>query len=185
MGLKADLDEVTQHWKRSPWRVKIFLLVALFLSTSSLASLSDAVFKWKGFILDALIFYREHISQPLAEIFSGVLGHPLPPSFFDGAVLLGLVHGALIRAILLRRASAMQHIADVAFFVFSYVAMLFILGNEKHKPGESSSWILYPGFLLAVYMLTKGAERMLALAYMVAPVLLVSIIAAVSAGLAK
>ena len=30
MGLKADIDEVTKNWQKSPWRIKIFLLISLF-----------------------------------------------------------------------------------------------------------------------------------------------------------
>lgn len=185
MGLKSDIDEVTQHWSRSPWRVKVFLLIALFISTSSLASLSEAVFKWRGFILDALAFYKIFVSQPLAQAATRIFEVPLPPQFIDGAVLLGLFHAALIRALLLRPTSFGKRLSDIGAFSTTYVAMLYIMANQPQKPNDSSVWLLYPAFLLAAYVLTRGAERILAVAYMLIPVLAVALLAAVSAGLGR
>ncbi|MBT0571260.1 hypothetical protein KIK84_13075 [Curvibacter sp. CHRR-16] len=191
MGLKADFDEVTQHWDRSPWRVKVFLSVALFLATSSLASLSEVVFKWKGFVLDALVFYRSNLSQPVAELLTKVFAHTFPENFVDCAVLLGLFHGALIRALLLRRGKPLTRISDLGYLVFSYLGMLYLTAKptvpatSSIPTKESSVWILYPAFVVLLYLLTKGAERILAMSYMLIPVVGVGIIAAVSAGLAR
>ncbi len=191
MGLKADLDEVTQYWDRSPWRVKVFRFVSLFLATSSLASLSEVVFKWKGFILDALVFYRSNFSQPASEFLTGVFARPLPDSFIDGAVLLGLFHGALIRALLLRHVKRSSRISDVGYLVFSYLAMLYLTAIPTAPSTvsihlkESSVWILYPAFVILAYLLTKGAERILAMSFMLIPVVSVALIAAVSSGLTR
>lgn len=188
MGLKADIDEVTQHWRRSPWRVKVFLLVALFLSTSSLASLSEAVFKWKGFLLDALAFYRRNMSQPVSELATHLLARPLSPHFIDSAVLFGLFHGALIRALLLRQVTLATRITGIASLTLSYSGMLYLMANAAsppNQPKDFSIWIVYPAFLLTAYILTKGAERLLAMSYMLVPVILVAMVAAVSSGLAK
>lgn len=185
MGLKADVEEVTQYWNRSPWRVKIFLAIALFLSASSLASLSEAVFKWKGFVLDALVFYRQWISNPGAELLARMLSREIPPGFVDNVVLFGLFFGALIRALLLRNSSKMKRVADVAFMTGIYAAMLYLLNNAKAEPNDTSVLVLYPLFVLAAYVITKGAERVLAMASMVIPALSVCIVAAISAGLSK
>lgn len=191
MGLKADLDEVTQYWDRSPWRVKVFLFISLFLATSSLASLSETVFKWKGFILDALVFYRSNFSQPASEFLTRVFVHPLPDSFIDGAVLLGLFHGALIRALFLRRVKPSTRISDVGYLKFSYLAMLYLMAQPTPPSTasihlkESSTWILYPAFVILAYLLTKGAERILAMSFMLIPVIGVALVAAVSSGLTK
>lgn len=185
MGLMADVEEVTQHWNRSPWRVKIFLAIVVFLSTSSLVSLSETVFKWKGFVLDALAFYRQWISNPGAELLTHTLSREIPPGFLDCVVLYGLFFGALTRALLLRNSSKMQRVADVAFMASIYAAMLYLLSNVKAEPNETTVLVLYPMFVLTAYVTTKGAERVLAMAYMVIPALGVCFIAAISAGLAK
>nr|CBA29924.1 hypothetical protein Csp_A14590 [Curvibacter putative symbiont of Hydra magnipapillata] len=169
----------------------MFLSVALFLATSSLASLSEVVFKWKGFVLDALVFYRSNLSQPVAELLTKVFAHTFPENFVDCAVLLGLFHGALIRALLLRRGKPLTRISDLGYLVFSYLGMLYLTAKptvpatSSIPTKESSVWILYPAFVVLLYLLTKGAERILAMSYMLIPVVGVGIIAAVSAGLAR
>ncbi|MDP3110456.1 hypothetical protein [Hydrogenophaga sp.] len=185
MGLKADIEEVTQHWNRSPWRVKTFYVITLFLSTSSLASLSEAVIKWKGFVLDALMFYRQWISNPTAEQLARIFGREMPPGFVDSAVLYGLFFGAITRGLLLRNSSKMKHTADVLFMASIYVAMLYLISHTKAEPNETTVLVLYPLFVLMAYVSTKGAERVLAMAYMVIPALGVGIVAAIFTGLAK
>lgn len=185
MGLKADIDEVVDHWTHAPWRVKVFLAVALFISSSSLASLSESVFRWKGFLLEALAFYRVYVSDPASRFITDLVGRSLPSNYIDGAVLLGLFHGALIRALLLRHVSVARRIGDVLTFAGTYCAMLFIMAQQPDKPTESSVWVLYPAFLLAAYMLTRGAERILAVSYMLVPVVTVALLAAISSGLQK
>lgn len=185
MGLKADVEEVTQHWKRSPWRVKIFLAIALFLSTSSLASLSEAVFKWKGFVLDALAFYKRWVSQPGTELIARLLGHDVPPGFVDNAVLYGLFLGSLARALLFRNLSRTKRVAHIALLAGVYAVMLYLVSGVKAEPNEPTVLILYPLFVFTAYLMTRGAERVLAMAYMVIPPMAVGIIAAVSAGLTR
>lgn len=185
MGLKADVEEVTRHWKRSPWRVKVFLAFALFLSTSSLASLSETVIRWKGFVFDALAFYKEWVSHPSAEFLSRLFGRQLPPGFIDSAVLYGLFFSALTRALLLRNSSPIGHVSNVAFMGSVYAGMLYLVFNVKAEPHNTTVLVLYPLFVFAAYITTKGAERVLAVAYMVIPALSVGIVAAISAGLTR
>ena len=45
--------------------MRCVLVLAFFLTTSSLASLSETVFKWKGFILTGIEFYQEWIQGPI------------------------------------------------------------------------------------------------------------------------
>lgn len=97
MGIKGDLDEAKQLWKNSSWMMRLFVLLSVFVTTSSIASLSDIVFKWKGFILDGIQFYREYIAQPVAGFFD-VLG--LNYSLVDVNVfmLVSLYAGSYFRA---------------------------------------------------------------------------------------
>lgn len=185
MGLKSDVDEVTSYWSRAPWRVRIVLVLVLFLSSTSLASLSESVIKWKGFLLDALTFYRAHVLRPLTEVAQSLVGHPLSTTFLDNAVLYGLFFAALTRALLLRNSSKLRKAGDVVFMGAIYAAMLWNLSGLRDNPGETSIWALYPLFLFCAYFITKGAERLLAMVYMLTPVLFVGVLAAVSLGLSK
>lgn len=185
MGLKTDFEEVTQYWGRAPWRVRVVLVLVFFISTTSLASLSESVIKWKGFIFDALTFYREYILRPIVEVVQRLIGHPLPIGFVDNAVFYGLFFAALTRALLLRNSSLKKRIADFAFIGASYATMLWLIFDSRESPNAPTIWVLYPMFLLCAYLITKGGERVLAMAYMLIPVFGVGILAAISAGLAR
>lgn len=80
MGLKADVDEVLHSWSRSPWWMRVWLILSGFLAISSVASLAETVTKWKGFFKDAVSFYHDWISLPLRNLIAP-LGpiHPSPP----------------------------------------------------------------------------------------------------------
>ena len=184
MGLKADIDEVTKNWQKSPWRIKIFLFISLFLSISSIASLSEAIFKWKGFFLDALIFYREIIINPLSLFLSKILNNPLPGQFLDSSIFLGLFFAGAIRVMLFRQLRLLNKLFDIALLFVAYATMLYLFYNsESTTPEKNSIWLLYPVFLLWFYLCLAGAERILAIAYMVAPLLAIGVFGAISAGL--
>ncbi len=185
MGLKTDVEEVTHYWGRAPWRVRIVLVLILFLSSTSLASLSESVIKWRGFLLEALTFYRQHVLRPIAEVARQVVGHPLPTVFVDNAVFYGLFFAALTRALLLRNSSRVNQAADIVFMSMVYALMLWNLTGLRDSPGEITVWAVYPLLLFNAYFITKGGERVLAMAYMLTPVFVVGVLAAISAGLSK
>ena len=65
MGLKGDFEELTKSYKNVSNPSKIFLILSFFISVSSIASLADTIFKWKGFIADLLLFYRGFVVEPI------------------------------------------------------------------------------------------------------------------------
>ncbi|WP_281212834.1 hypothetical protein [Shewanella insulae] len=58
---------VKQFWSVGPLG-KLVLVLLFFLSVSSITSLSDVVFKWKGFILGAINIYQEYFVFSLTKI---------------------------------------------------------------------------------------------------------------------
>ncbi len=70
MSLISDLKEAKSLWTKSSCTFRIGLVFSTFMATGSIASLSDVVFKWKGFILEGILFYRSWVSTPLKELFS-------------------------------------------------------------------------------------------------------------------
>src|SRR5438309_2265838 len=90
MGLKGDLDEVVTVWSRSPWRVKAYLAISAFLASGSIASLSDTVFRWKGFVSDALSFYQNHISDQLLRLLQ--FGFPHVPRGASDLLILSVLY---------------------------------------------------------------------------------------------
>lgn len=72
MGLKGDFDELVSSYKNVSLPSRLFLIVSFFISVSSIASLADTIFKWKGFIADLLLFYREFVVEPIINTSSKV-----------------------------------------------------------------------------------------------------------------
>lgn len=190
MGLKADFEEVANVWHRAPWRVKVLLAVSFFLSTSSIASLSETVFKWKGFALDALNFYRSYIAHPLTAWMQQLVGHPLPSEALDSSVIFTMFFAGMVRVVIFRPRSKLSKFVDLTIFLACYLGMLFLFmspgKSSQFSPANSTSvWVLYPAFLLWFYLFLKGAERILAISYMLAPLLAVAVLGAVSSGLSR
>jgi hypothetical protein len=67
MKIETEYNElIKQFWSAGPLG-KLMLVLTLFLSISSLAAMSDAVFKWKGFILNALEIYKDYFVSTLVK----------------------------------------------------------------------------------------------------------------------
>jgi hypothetical protein len=97
MWLKDDIEELKRNWKESPWWVKTWMAISMFLGFSSFASLSETVVQWKGFFLDAIEFYREWISGPLRE-FIARFGVQYTEDSLDLLVLASVLIGIIIRS---------------------------------------------------------------------------------------
>lgn len=65
MGFKSDYDEMTSAFGKMGALGKLFIGVSFFITVSSITSLSDVVFQWKGFILEALTAYQKYFVEPL------------------------------------------------------------------------------------------------------------------------
>ncbi len=80
MGLYGDLEETKRVWKNASWQTRLIVLVFLFLTVSSITNVADVVFKWKGFILDGVVFYQMWIRDPIATALSFI---KIPPNIVD------------------------------------------------------------------------------------------------------
>jgi hypothetical protein len=67
-----------------------------FLSTSTIASLSETLIKWKGFFRDALTFYHQFVREPLHQLFFD-FKLDLRPEYLDFIVIYSLLFSAFIR----------------------------------------------------------------------------------------
>ena len=98
MGIKSDWEEARKLWASSSILMKLLILISLFITTSSIASLSETVFKWKSFILDGVTFYHRCMVDPTAQLLSSA---GLQYSRVDVNVLflVSLYAGSYFRAI--------------------------------------------------------------------------------------
>ena len=126
MSLKKDIDEMRTAWLQASWRIRVWLVISGFLALSSIASLSEAVFKWKGFILDAVTFYREWVRVPLKNELQHFEIH-LTSSYIDYLLLNGIVVAGLFRLL----ASGLDWRTRNGFYSIAFLAY------QRRPPGSA------------------------------------------------
>lgn len=187
MGLKGDLDEVVIVWNKSPWRVKAYLAISAFLASGSIASLSDTVFRWKGFISDALLFYQTYISDQLFRLLQ--IGFPgVPQGASDLMILSALYVGANLRiAYFSLPGSLTRPVARRA--ISSYVGSMIALLVGNHSVGRGLSGESALGLFLGAalcssvsYWRARGVIRILWFSYLLGPFIIVGLTAAFVSG---
>jgi hypothetical protein len=72
MSLLGEIEEAKKIWQQSGWPIRALIVLSMFLMVNSVASLSDVVFEWKGFILDGLEFYRRWVTEPIRSVTEAV-----------------------------------------------------------------------------------------------------------------
>ncbi|MGL5471573.1 MAG: hypothetical protein ACRDCT_25930, partial [Shewanella sp.] len=73
MNIRESFIEAVELYKKAGSLNRIFIMISFFLSVSSIASLSESIFKWKGFILDAVDFYQHYIAE-IIIYYAGFVG---------------------------------------------------------------------------------------------------------------
>jgi hypothetical protein len=187
MGLKGDFSEVEAIWSRSPWRVKAFLGISLFLASGSIASLSDTVFRWKGFVLDAVTFYRTYISGQLLGLLHFSFDH-VPEGVPHLLILSALFLAANLRvAYFALPTSHTRWLASrvTAQYLGVTAALLYGTHNVGRELEGASVLSLFAASALCAswsYWRTGGAARILWFVNLFTPFILVGIAAAIVSG---
>ncbi|MCW5207482.1 hypothetical protein VU11_02205, partial [Desulfobulbus sp. US2] len=97
MGLAGDLKEIKTLWLNSSWSFKAIIIFSTFLAISPIASLSDTIFQWKGFIYDGIEFYRNNITEPLKKLASNALNTTWQQNAIDYLIILFLYFTGFLR----------------------------------------------------------------------------------------
>ncbi len=192
MGLKGDLHEVATVWERSSWRVKAYLLLSAFLASGSIASLSDTVFRWKGFLREALSFYQAYFSDQLLHALQFLFPTiHIPAGVSHLLILSALYLGANLRvAVFSGPAAKSRALASRATSSYAGATIAMVIGMSftgKVLTGESALGLfLGSAFAASVsYWLNGGAARILWFAYLLGPLFFIGVAAAISSGLAR
>lgn len=101
MGLKGDISEVIATWSNSSWWMRAWLVLSAYLAVSSIASLSETFVKWKGFILDGVLFYQRNVRFPIRNLLTPLLAPlnlHLSVSAHDAVVMATVVNLSFMRA---------------------------------------------------------------------------------------
>ncbi|MCP4368342.1 MAG: hypothetical protein GY797_09580 [Deltaproteobacteria bacterium] len=119
MSLISDIDEAKKLWREASWLMRGVIALVVFLSVSSVTSLSNVIFEWKGFILDAINVYRAWVAKPL-----GVLGSLVGLKYFsdselDALVIISIFYATFYRSL---NPSTKTFIFLLLPFMFAFIA---------------------------------------------------------------
>ena len=96
MSFRSDMEDAKKLWGQSSWQSRLLLILTVFLSSGSIAGLSDQIFKWKGAILVAIDFYKSTFPVFITEVFSHI-GVDFPGNESDTLIIATIWFGALTR----------------------------------------------------------------------------------------
>ncbi|HDY8072294.1 TPA: hypothetical protein RQK93_004596 [Vibrio vulnificus] len=89
LNIRESFIEAVELYKKAGSLNRIFIMISFFLSVSSIASLSESIFKWKGFILDAVDFYQHCIAEIIIN-YAGSVGLSYTQNQVHSAVILSI-----------------------------------------------------------------------------------------------
>lgn len=118
-------DEIKKYWKESPFWAKVVWVISAFFASSSIASLSDLVFSWKGFILDGIDFYRAMIT-PIKDYFSYSLNIHITREQADLIVFVGIFVSAYRKFVTSRWIASKPNIKITSLFIAINILLWFL-----------------------------------------------------------
>ncbi|AUP77449.1 hypothetical protein [Flavivirga eckloniae] len=200
MSLKNDFDEFIADFKKYPLWLKIVLGTSLFISASSITSLSDTIFEWKGFIKDGLDFYRIHISSPLRRVFRSIdlIYSQNSIDFITATILIWtlpiLRFSNSYRKVYRKKYKLEKDFTsdDLMYIIFAFgIAFAPLNSTLEIKNGESNPWSwvdwfqLMSFFLFFIFLCMISKKYLKIIGPSLLSIIIVLILAAINVGLNK
>lgn len=185
MALIDDIQSARNLWKNGTILTRVFIVVSTFLATGAIASLSDVVFAWKGFILDGVNFYRNFIVQPLlqlAEIFSLEISS-MEVNFL---ILTGIFMSAIYRKVWVTSEIGMR-VTSGTVMLIGFCFLAYLVGSSDGLQENISVLYVYLGICL-IYPVLRGFSKHERIAYylpIATAITLNFIVAAINSGLTR
>ena len=138
MGLIGDINEIKKEWKKSSLGIKIIIVLSSFFVFSSITSLSDVIFSWKGFILDGIEFYKSIITHPLKKLLEKInLFYQKP--FIDYIIICIILYSSLGRWLwhnsrTRKSKDVLYHFFMITMLVIPIIIPLIIFNNSSSQP---------------------------------------------------
>ena len=190
MGIKDDFEGLTQTWKTLSAPIKVFLAANFLVSSLSIASISDSIFKFKGFIKAAVEFYQLCTGMVLGFLTKYVY-IDLVQVQIDVIILFLLFGGAFYRSLI------KYNVGGRVKYWSGYTVFLSIYIVVMAAPGTGIEMIIGYFFsimiLATIYPLLHSnivsskivAINKAALLYIYAIFIFIGVVAAVSDGLSR
>jgi len=206
MGLHGDLFEVKSVWRNASTKLRIWLALSTFFASVSIASLSESIIKWRGFISDGISLYRELITENLHFTAISMFNINFDKFGIDSMIILLLIAAAIIRTDLSliksknkatlksqRKNSIIYNFTAV--FIGIILVIIFVL-IVVFFPGSyvssmiweiSQPWFTIPSIVLFITFyatrIYNSKERAVFITNLLAPLICVLFLAAINKGI--
>lgn len=213
MGFHSDYEEVVLVFHKVGPLQKVLLALSFFTSVSAIASLSETIFKWKGFILDAVAVYQDYFVAPIIK-YSAILGLHYEQHEVHSAVILSTMFVLGMRLLMLGQLFAFEKISEdigrkiqPKLTYFKCLSVLFpvslwlaygLTNNSFKVMPQVGMLLIYPVFLVGpkIIMHQIGSENSYLekgrfnyfktyYAYLFAIVFVIGVLGAINIGLTK
>lgn len=193
MGFLSEIEELKSNWKKASPIYKVLLCISFFLAVSSIASLSDIIFEWKGFILDGIEFYKQHIVNPIKVCFEKQ-GIHFQIRAINQLIIIGLIYSSSMRVIWVaapkKYSSLNSKLFNTANVLVMALMMLNLFLRETRIDNSKQiipTWVEILMLLVLIYGSRKLSKKEKIQFYgpIILAILTVLILAAVNSGLNK
>lgn len=188
MGLSGEIKESIEDWKIKSPLFKVIAIFGLFMAISSITSIADTIFQWKGFIKDGLDFYRNYISKPIGDSFKLLFDLNYTSYAIDYILLLVIIISINIRYFiqehknkLISTKKLVRIIIAIVFSIFS----VFLLNDFSSLPNgifNAYSIFFLIWFIILLIISVKVKKIRKAIFAPIVAVIIVFILAAINKG---
>jgi hypothetical protein len=186
--IQSSKNSLISFWEESPALFKIFSLISLFLAFSSITSLADTIFAWRGFIKEGVDFYRTVLFLPVREYLEGY-GLYISQKEADFILLFGIHNGMVIRGFWLLTKPNESKIPAIIFTLGMVSASVYLVYESAISDHPSRlDWFNLFGFIVMILFplqYVDKKQRILYFAPLVFIIMLVLVLAAINEGLTR
>lgn len=187
MGLKGDIDEALSAWKGASKLFKAWIILSAFIASGSIASLSETIVQWKGFILTMIEFYANNFRGPIQEIFQKLLAFNVSKTLSDIIVLNALLIATNIRlAIQFANNNVVLGTGlatSLALLATSVINIWFGREQDDFYGGSLLSLAVMTCLCSWWYLKSKSLAKFYWFIYIASPFVIVGMLAALNAGI--
>ena len=185
MGIKSDLEEYRALWSQGSWGVRGLAIIFIFITVGQVASLSDAIFQFRGFMRDGIQLYEEFIRYPLMILLSSLFKIRLSSLHFDFLVWWGLVCGAQYRSHLIVNDNARAAGTVLAFLIGVALAINVLAGTGKPLSPTEAKVVLLTWIICTWFISTNVKNKLVFYVFVLTPILIVAVLGAISSGVSR
>jgi len=188
MKWKKELDELKEDWKKYSLLTKIISSILFFISLSSITSLSDKIFKWKGFISDGMLFYRDYVKYPINESLR-YFGFNVNRDSIDLLIIISTICGAHIRYFKYLEVSEVWKDSSQTIKMFGviWIGSVWVLLNPKYNQFIYFGVFILSFLLVYTTIIERKAPKNLLVLYLpiILCLLVILLLGAINSGLSK